>query len=317
MAKLALIPKEKMIRSLVAAYVRAGRRVINILRDLSPEDYSEVAGAIALAQVRSAVIELNATAIMWSSRSIKAAYEEAKTVARMRLEMIGAKKPKRSTRQPDRHTRAINKQAAVMAEDLLKANWKILNTAEKFIGVVAYAARQLQRYSVSTALASQAFSPDEVQDMIDSTVRQALRTTSKYNAGTAHLTSKTIARKIMSKLMGHLEGQDFIVIKGKDGKERNYNLRSYSEMVARTRMREAQSKATIEMCKDYDNDLVQWSQHSEPCPDCALLEGQIFSISGKHPEYPALTGDVEPPLHPNCEHNLNPTSDNALHWRNA
>ena len=310
--KIGLIPKENLVKRIGSAYSGAARSIVAILRDLDPMTYTDSEGSVALSKIRGIVDRLDALAAAWAVQSIKAAYGESQKISRTRLEAIGAEQ---TNVKKGRHEKAIKKMARLTMRDYLDANRTILKNAGKYLSVMAHAKRKMDRYREDVK--AEAFSSAEVRDMIDSTVRQALRTTSKYNAGTAHLTSKTIARKIMSKLMGHLEGQDFIVIKGKDGKERNYNLRSYSEMVARTRMREAQSKATIEMCKDYDNDLVQWSQHSEPCPDCALLEGQIFSISGKHPEYPALTGDVEPPLHPNCEHNLNPTSDNALHWRNA
>ncbi len=315
MAQLPLIPKERMIRSLGAIYDQAGRRVIRILSELNPETYGELNGSIAIAQIRSIVTILNAEASAWARKSIKAAYNESKGIAKMRLDMIGAeKKKRRRTAKVDRHEKAIRRMERITAADLFRANYTILKMAEKFMAAIGYAKRQIDKLN---GIETQAFSTREAWDMIRRTVGSAVVATSKYNAGTAHLTSRQVSQKIMTRLLKKLGGQDFITIKGKDGKERNYNLRSYSEMVARTRMREAQSKATIEMCKDYDNDLVQWSQHSEPCPDCALLEGQIFSISGKHPEYPALTGDVEPPLHPNCEHNLNPTSDNALHWRNA
>lgn len=315
MAKLPLIPKERMIRGLGASYDQAGRRVLRILSGLDPESYGELNGSIAIAQIRSIVTMLNAEASAWARKSIKAAYNESAGIAKMRLDMIGAEKKKR--RRPakvDRHEKAINRMEKITRADLFRANYTILKMAEKFMAAIGYAKRQIDKLN---GIETQAFSTRETWDMIRRTVGGATSATSKYNAGMAHLTSRKVSQKIMTRLLKKMAGQDFITIKGKDGKERNYNLKSYSEMVARTRMREAQSKATIEMCKDYENDLVQWSQHSEPCADCAVLEGQIFSISGKHPEYPALTGDVEPPLHPNCEHNLNPTSENAIHWRNA
>lgn len=117
---------------------------------------------------------------------------------------------------------------------------------------------------------------------------------------------------ILDRLMGILGEASFIEING-----RNYNLKAYSELVARTTMREAQTDATKELCREYDNDLVQFSKHDSPCEVCAPLEGQVFSVSGTDPDYPELTDDETPPIHPRCEHNLNPTSANALRWRNA
>ena len=96
---------------------------------------------------------------------------------------------------------------------------------------------------------------------------------------------------------------------------RNYNLRSYSEMVARTRLRQAQTDAVLNTCEQYENDLVQWSRHANPCGSCAFHEGKIYSLSGRHSKYPLLP--ARPPLHPNCEHDLSPTSEMAIEMREA
>lgn len=315
MAKLPLIPKERMIRGLGAIYDQAGRRVLRILSELSPETYGELNGSIAIAQIRSIVTMLNAEASAWARKSIKAAYNESKGIAKMRLDMIGAEKKKR--RRPakvDRHEKAINRMEKITRADLFRANYTILKMAEKFMAAIGYAKRQIDKLN---GIETQAFSTREAWDMIRRTVGGATAATSVYNAGTAHLTSREVSQKIMTRLLKKMAGQDFITIKGKDGKERNYNLKSYAEMVARTRMREAQTDATVEMCKDYDNDLVQFSQHDDPCEKCAEFEGQVYSLSGDHPKYPKLPDEAYCPVHPNCEHNLNPTSDNALRWRNA
>jgi hypothetical protein len=315
MAKLPLIPKERMIRGLGASYDQAGRRVLRILSGLDPESYGELNGSIAIAQIRSIVTMLNAEASAWARKSIKAAYNESAGIAKMRLDMIGAEKKKR--RRPakvDRHEKAINRMEKITRADLFRANYTILKMAEKFMAAIGYAKRQIDKLN---GIETQAFSTRETWDMIRRTVGRATSATSKYNAGMAHLTSRKVSQKIMTRLLKKMAGQDFITIKGKDGKERNYNLKSYSEMVARTRMREAQTDATVEMCNDYDNDLVQFSQHDDPCEKCAEFEGKVYSLSGDHPKYPKLPDEAYCPVHPNCEHNLNPTSDNALRRRNA
>ena len=126
-------------------------------------------------------------------------------------------------------------------------------------------------------------------------------------AGTAPRTSTL--RMIMAKLKDSIGGGDFITING-----RNYNLESYSELVARTRMRETATEATIEQSKQYENDLVEVPKHASVCEECIPHIGKVFSISGNHPDYPMLP-DGGPPWHPNDWCYINPVSELALSWR--
>ena len=95
---------------------------------------------------------------------------------------------------------------------------------------------------------------------------------------------------------------------------RNYNLVKYAQMVAQTRMRIIQTKSTVNMCNQYDNDLVEVSDHSTDCEICQDYEGKIYSISGRTPDYDYLAGN-EPPYHPRCQHNIGPTSVEAIEVR--
>jgi len=116
---------------------------------------------------------------------------------------------------------------------------------------------------------------------------------------------KTLENQLRSYLIKQIEDDGFLKIN-----DRNYNMKKYAEMVSRTALREAQTEATLDLCEQYDNDLVQWSDHGTVCEICIEFEGKIYSISGKSLEYPML--EQEPPAHPNCEHSLLPTSDIAI-----
>jgi hypothetical protein len=102
---------------------------------------------------------------------------------------------------------------------------------------------------------------------------------------------------------------DFIQIPLKNGGIRNYTPQVYYKMVARSEMRIAQTQAVRDRCKEYDNTLVQVSRHDNPCDLCVEIEDMVYSLVPGDPDYPEL-GDFPP--HPNCEHNLNPTSRVAL-----
>ena len=312
MPRIGLIPKEAMVKRIGSAYAGASRSIVAILRELDPNSYTAAAGGHALARVRAIVEQLNMRAAEWARKSVKAAYQESRGIAETRLEAIGAARPKpkkgAKAGSPDkRHKKAIAKYARLTTRDYLKANRTILITAGKYLSMLAYARKKLDDYREASV---QAFTSEAIKEYIKRTVAGSLKAKTKYNAGMAHLTSKDIAGKIMAKLKDSIGGGDFIVVNGK-----NYNLKAYSEMVARTRMRESQTEATIELCNEFENDLVQFSKHENPCDECAQYEGQVFSISGNHPDYPKLPDEAYCPVHPRCEHSLNPTSENALRWR--
>lgn len=95
-------------------------------------------------------------------------------------------------------------------------------------------------------------------------------------------------------------GEGPVIINGK-----RYSLETYSELVARTKMAEAHSIGTIQRNLEAGNDLVQVSAHGAD-DACSFFEGQVFSISGTHPDFPALSEIDGPPFHPNCIHRLLP-----------
>ena len=93
-----------------------------------------------------------------------------------------------------------------------------------------------------------------------------------------------------------------------DGKvlagSKKYTPEAYTEMLARTRVRDAQTAATIDTALEYGVDLVQVSDHNTTTPICMNYEGQIYSISGRNPKYPKL--EEVTPFHPNCLHVMLP-----------
>ncbi len=303
--KLALIPMKERISAIQSAYARAAERIIATLSALEPDGYTATRSAATLSEVKGIIGSLDAAVRGWVPESIRAAYEESAGVARTRLEMIGARRLPGRRYDPGRRERRIAALTAIVMADYWRANRTIEKTARKYIGSVSQAAAGLRRVEQA-----QAFDSAAVKSFINRTVASSLRATTKYNLGLAHLTSKDIAAKIRAKLLDQIGGGDFIVVNG-----RNYNLKSYAELVARTRMREGQTEATKELCDQFDNDLVEIPRHDNPCEDCAPYQGQVYSISGKHPDYPELP-EGGPPWHPNCEDVMNPTSENALSWRN-
>ncbi len=305
--KLALIPMKKRIAEIQSVYERTAEQIVALLSSLDPATYTTVESGKVLRAVKEIILLLDDQVRMWAPGAIRAAYKESADVARTRLEMIGAKRLPERKYNPMRHDKKIGQLTKTVMNDYFKANRTIEKMARKYLAVMDMAAAGVDKIAQI-----QEFDPTEIKGFINRMVAASLKAKTKYNLGQAHLTSKDIAAKIQKKLLEKLGGKDFITING-----RNYNVKDYAELVARTRMRESQTEAVKEMAKQFDNDLVVFSKHDNPCEECAQYEGQVFSLSGESDEYEKLPEEAEPPIHPNCEHNLNPTSENALAWRNA
>lgn len=112
---------------------------------------------------------------------------------------------------------------------------------------------------------------------------------------------KKLQKELLKK---SLDGKTVTVI-NKNGKPMSFDAKYYAEMVARTKLIEAQAIATVDTALQFGSDLVQVSSHNTPTPICQEFEGKIYSISGKDKDFPPLT--EIPPFHPNCRHTLTVT----------
>ncbi len=121
---------------------------------------------------------------------------------------------------------------------------------------------------------------------------------------------RTVSDSIFKEFQKRLKDGQLIEIKG-----RHYRPDYYAELVARTRSIEAANEAAINMSVKYENDLMQISSHGDACEICQEFQGRVYSISGTHPDFPALTDDVEPPVHPHCRHIMVPVNEDILRER--
>lgn len=98
------------------------------------------------------------------------------------------------------------------------------------------------------------------------------------------------------------------ILEVKDKNGRPMKLESYATMVARTTTAEATNKGTMQTMKDLGRDLVRMTSHFSSCPICVVYEGRVYSMSGRDPDYPALSEafDGYGTIHPNCTHRLVP-----------
>lgn len=89
----------------------------------------------------------------------------------------------------------------------------------------------------------------------------------------------------------------------KDVAGRQWNMRTYSEMVARTTTMEAHLQGTANRLLEHGHDLVKVSSHRGACDKCKPWEGKILSLTGRTEGYPTLQEARDQGLfHPRCRH---------------
>lgn len=237
-------------------------------------------------KTRRLTLALDLAAKKWTDSALVSAYARGAGRARVALEILG-KKPRR---QPMSKEIILRDRAL---ETLIKANVSIRRTVDQFLEAALVGAQ--------TARSARIQEFDR---------REALRLFAEMGgeAVLGELSRGELAAKIMEYLSNRINDEGFIEING-----RFYNPRKYARMVARTEMGNAQSRATLDLCNQYENDLVQVSDHQTDCEICIVFEGNIYSISGHDPDYPVL--EEEPEYHPNCKHRLLPTSREAIKAR--
>ena len=275
------------IERLQAIYGAAGRELRRSLLAVDPANYSDAKAAEARKKAHETVAALNVATERWATASVGKAYAKSARVAKTTLEILGRKAKKKTWASS---VKRITDDLAVV---LIRANRSIPGTAEKYLASVAMAARTLKTAQVHE------YQFGDVSAQVDKMAADAVKT---------EISHKTLANQVRDYLYNLVQDDQFIEIGG-----RMYRMATYAELVGRTELANAATKATLDLCHEYDNDLVEWSDHGTICEDCKPYEGNVYSISGMDPDYPPL--EAEPPLHPNCEHALLPTSHEAISVR--
>lgn len=294
--KLGVIPVRDRTNDLVALYGNYQKQIISDLLELGAGDYTEIKAIQVQNRIRKKIDVLTKKAMKWSMVSVDQAYKVAADRTTAALNLLGSKKNRNFDQ--NKHKMAKSEYSKTITQDLATANYSIMDTVNAYIYYARTSSAALS--AEFQAMQEYGFGPgDEI--LIDAIIAETIANELSVNEATKRINNLLLSRIIDGNLIAV--------------KNRHYNLKYYSRMVARTRLRQAQTDAVRNYCQEYDNDLVQFSTHDNPCPVCAPLEGQVFSVTGRSKDYPVLSDDVSPPIHPNCEHNLNPTSERAIRIR--
>jgi len=277
-------------------YGAAGHELRTLLLSIDLSTFDGAKAEEIKRKARRIVTYLNGVSGRWTRQTIKVAYEKAAEKTKAQLWKLGRRIPRgiMAARSGPKVVEATADTA------LLKATGSIMRTVEQFISVALMGTGATK----SIIGAVQEFDYEDVAGWIENLAADAVK---------KQLSANVLKKEIMDILRGYTTKENFIKIMGKDGIERMYNLRSYSEMVAQTTLAQAQTQATIDQCALYENDLVQVSSHGTVCDICKEYEGNIYSLSGNDPDYPML--DEPCPFHPNCAHGLEPTTEANIRYR--
>ena len=262
-------------------YAAAGHELRKILLAADSETFDIAEAEELKRKARRVVSYLNAISGRWAQSTAREQYARGQREARRILWRI-------DKHQPAGKLPALSGPEAVeqaVETTILEATGSIMRTVERYVTISLMAARTIRGAPAKV----QEFSYREDEEFLDELAREAVK---------RELSRAALMKLIRDRLEVLVADEDFIEIVGKDGVKRMYNLGKYAKMVARTTLREAQTRATIDTCGVYENDLVEVSSHGTDCLICLSFEGQVYSISGDHPRYPKL--EEWTPFHPNC-----------------
>lgn len=91
----------------------------------------------------------------------------------------------------------------------------------------------------------------------------------------------------------------------RDKLDRQWNMRTYSKMVARTTTMECHLEGTKNRLLEHGYDLVKVSSHAGSCPLCLPYQGKILSLTGRDKDDPRCYATLQEAkdnglFHPNC-----------------
>jgi hypothetical protein len=156
--------------------------------------------------------------------------------------------------------------------------------------------------------ASRLLRSTDTLDAVDPRSRQVY--TRKVNAGVAPTTARSAALNSYREFL-----KAPATIQGASGTTRHYELAYYVSMVGSSAFVQAHNLPARLQSQLLDLDLVRVSKNSSLIGDyCDDYKGKVFSLSGRHPVFPALdrTPNGGPPFHVHCYHFLTlvpPTED--------
>lgn len=276
------IPVREETENLVRIWGKFEDRIRGVYLSIPPGAYNRPKAAQSRRKINRLIMEVRLRTGIWSERAMPKSWDLAERKTENRMRQFKRTEPQGSSRKI--RNAIISKSEGLVLKDTVRATAGVLGLFNRYLKLISYANRQIE----AKIQEFRNFSKEQ----IDLLVQEGYET---------HLARGAISKEILTALLEEIGEGNFLVING-----RHYNPRKYAEMLARTRMRELQTRSILKTCSAWRNDLVRFSTHDSPCRICAPLEGTIYSISGNSNIHDPLDTITPPPVHPRCEHNLDP-----------
>ncbi len=255
-------------KELVEIYTRAQERLVKRLTSAKLTDFAKFRIQEQLVQINAIIGALNAEVREAMPGVISGYYQHGANIADLALNAQGVKVS--ALNMGNRiHTAAVKAVAEQMALDLATANGTMKTTATRIL-------RQTQQTLVEERRINQLIADGIV---------------------TGESRRETSAR-LKEALINEI-GEGKLVQAG----GRYFTPEYYSELVTRTRTREAVTQGAVTRSMEYGITLFQVSIHDNPCDRCAQYQGKVYSITPDS-GFPML--EARPPFHPHCRHVLLP-----------
>ena len=95
-----------------------------------------------------------------------------------------------------------------------------------------------------------------------------------------------------------------LLITNKNGDVMRYQTHTYAELVARSRIADAQIQGTIDQGEAVDVNTFMVTDHNTTTRICKKHEGKTYTTNRSNKKFPYLTRERRPIYHPNCRHRL-------------
>jgi hypothetical protein len=271
---MAQIVGEKRIKLLVKAFEQIEERMQNISFVLNAIDTIDIK---SYNKIRKAISEgydqLRAVSNKWSKLAIPSTYKQNASIQISRIKKLKFKPPQTITKSKFNNSKKTKKAIKDLVDDFDKTmNLRLTLGQRSYFNLIALTREK--NIVEADQLAAEAFRKG--------------KTISQFK------------KELQQKLMRNALDKKYVTIIDKNGSVSQYTTSKYAEMLARTKLSEAQAASTLDVAENFGSDLIQISSHNTTSPQCIPFEGKIFSISGKDEDFAPLT-EVNP-FHPNCQH---------------
>lgn len=192
--------------------------------------------------------------------------------------------------------------------------YKSLTEATKGVSYSLYNRQRLEAHVADTyddLLQATKNTEKRVKDLVKQVVSKTIRSKAIQQMGRRAISNEIVNKLVEAGLSKSLKEDGWVGIVDKAG--RRWNLSTYAQMVARTKLQQAQIEGTRNQAAARGVDMAIISRHNA-ADACRQFEGMVISLSGSTPGLLTYEELRQSNLifHPNCQHSVSPIRDIKL-----